>query len=66
MTGKFGKFGRDNGMKDFSDSIPDGSLVHASRIPSAPGRGTRIISGFQAAADKWTASYSGELGVRGQ
>ena len=62
----FAQRARDNGMKDFPDPTSDGSLIDTSRIPSAAGSGARSISGFQAAADKCTPIYSGELGLRVQ
>jgi len=63
---KFAQCASDNGMKVFPDPTSNGPLVDASRIPSAAGRGARSISGFQAAADKYTAIDSGELGPRVQ
>ena len=63
---KFAQCIRANGVPDFPDPTPDGPLIDTSRIPSAAGRGAHSIPGFQAAADKCTAMYSGELGLQGQ
>ncbi len=63
---KFAQCIRDNGVPDFPDPTPNGPLIDTSRIPSAAGRGARSIPGFDAAAHKCTAIYSGELGLRGQ
>ncbi len=63
---KFAQCVRDNGVPDFPDPTPNGPLIDTSRIPSAAGRGARSIPGFQAAAHKCTATYSGELGLQGQ
>ena len=62
---KFAQCIRDNGVPDFPDPTPNGPLIDTSRIPSAGGRGARSIPGFQAAADKCRAIYSGELELRG-
>ena len=53
-----------HGMKDFSD--PNGPLVDPVRIPSAARRGAGSISGFQAAANEYTAIDSGKLGLQGK
>jgi len=63
---EFAQCMRDNGVEDFPDPTKDGPLIDTNRIPSAAGRGARSIPGFQAAADKCTAIYSGELGLRGR
>jgi hypothetical protein len=63
---KFAQCMRENGVPDFPDPTPNGPLIDTSRIPSAAGRGAQSIPGFQAAANKCTANYSGELGLRGQ
>ncbi len=63
---KFAQCMRNNGVPDFPDPTPNGPLIDTSRIPSAAGRGARSIPGFRAAADKCSAVYSGELGLRGQ
>jgi hypothetical protein len=63
---KFAQCMRNNGVKDFPDPTRDGPLIDTSRIPSAAGRGARSIPGFQAAMQKCTAIYSGELGLKGQ
>jgi hypothetical protein len=57
---------RDNGVKDFPDPTKDGPLIDTNRIPSAAGRGALSIPGFQAATDKCSGIYSGELGLKGQ
>jgi hypothetical protein len=61
---EFAQCMRDNGIKDFPDPTRDGPLIDTTRIPSAAGRGARSIPGFQAAMQKCTAVYSGELGVK--
>jgi hypothetical protein len=61
---EFAQCMRDNGVKDFPDPTRDGPLIDTTRIPSAAGRGARSIPGFQAAMQKCTAIYSGELGVK--
>ena len=61
---KFAQCIRDNGVKDFPDPTPDGALIDTSRMPGSPG--ARSIPGFQAAIDKCSAIYSGELGLKGQ
>jgi hypothetical protein len=61
---EFAQCMRDNGIKDFPDPTRDGPLIDTTRIPSAAGRGARSIPGFQAATQKCTAVYSGELGVK--
>jgi hypothetical protein len=63
---EFAQCMRDNGVKDFPDPTADGPLIDTTRIPSAAGRGARSIPGFQAAVDRCTGIYSGELGLRGQ
>jgi hypothetical protein len=63
---EFAQCMRDNGVQDFPDPAPDGPLIDTTRIPSAAGRGARSIPGFQAAVDKCTDVYSGELGLGGQ
>ena len=63
---EFAQCMRDNGVEDFPDPTKDGPLIDTNRIPSAAGRGALSIPGFQAAADKCTAIYSGELGLRGR
>jgi hypothetical protein len=63
---KFAQCMRNNGVPDFPDPTPNGPLIDTTRIPSAAGRGARSIPGFQAAAHKCTAIYSGELGLRRQ
>jgi len=63
---KFAQCMRDNGIKDFPDPTPDGALIDTNRIPSAAGRGARSIPGFQAAVQKCSAIYSGELGLKRQ
>jgi hypothetical protein len=54
---------RDNGVEDFPDPTADGPLIDTRRIPSAAGRGARSIPGFDAAAQKCGAVFSGELGL---
>jgi hypothetical protein len=63
---EFAQCMRDSGVKDFPDPTRDGPLIDTSRIPSAAGRGARSIPGFQAAMQRCTAIYSGELGLKGQ
>jgi hypothetical protein len=63
---KFAQCIRENGVPDFPDPTPNGPLIDTNRIPSAAGRGARSLPGFHAAANKCTAIYSGELGLRGQ
>jgi hypothetical protein len=63
---EFAQCMRDNGVEDFPDPAPNGPLIDTSRIPSAAGRGALSIPGFQAAADKCTDVYSGELGLGDQ
>ena len=62
---EFAKCMRENGVPDFPDPTPNGPLIDTSRIPSAAGRGARSIPGFQAAAGRCTAVYSGALGLPG-
>jgi hypothetical protein len=63
---KFGWCADDCSFGDFPDPTPDGSLVHTSRIPSAPNWGARSMTGLHAAADRCTAIDAGELGLRVQ
>jgi hypothetical protein len=63
---KFAQCMRENGVPDFPDPTPNGPLIDTGRIPSAAGRGARSIPGFDVAAHKCTAIYSGELGLRSQ
>jgi hypothetical protein len=61
---EFAQCMRDNGIEDFPDPIRNGPLIDTSKMPGAPG--ARSIPGFDAAADKCAAIYSGELGLPGQ
>jgi hypothetical protein len=63
---EFAQCMRDNGVEDFPDPAEDGPLIDTTRIPSAAGRGALSIPGFQAATDKCSEVYSGELGLGGQ
>jgi hypothetical protein len=63
---KFAQCMRTHGVRDFPDPTPNGALIDTNRIPSAAGRGALSIPGFQAAADKCTGIYSGQLGLRVQ
>jgi hypothetical protein len=55
---KFAQCMRDNGVTDFPDPAPDGPIINVS--------GANSIPGFQAAKDKCSAIYSGQLGLGGQ
>jgi hypothetical protein len=61
---EFAQCMRDNGVPDFPDPTPNGPLVDTRRIPSAARNGG--LSVINAAMQKCTAIYSGELGLRGQ
>jgi len=61
---EFAQCVRDNGVPDFPDPTPNGPLVDTRRIPSAARNGGLSI--INAAMQKCTAIYSGELGLRGQ
>ena len=61
---EFAQCVRDNGVPDFPDPTPNGPLVDTNRIPSAATAGGMSI--LNAAMQKCTAIYSGELGLRGQ
>jgi hypothetical protein len=61
---KFAQCMRESGVPDFPDPTPNGPLIDTNRIPSAAGRGALSIPGFQAAAHKCSAMYSGELGLQ--
>jgi len=61
---EFAQCMRDNGVPDFPDPTPNGPLVDTRRIPSAARNGGLSI--INAAMQKCTAIYSGELGLRGQ
>ncbi len=61
---KFAQCMRENGVPDFPDPTPNGPLIDTTRVPSAAGRGALSIPGFQAAAHKCSALYSGELGLQ--
>jgi len=63
---KFAQCMRDNGVRDFPDPTPNGPLIDTNRIPSAAGRGARSIPGFVATTQKCGATYSAELGLKGQ
>jgi len=63
---QFAQCTHDNGGKDFLHSAADAPLVDTSQLPSAPGKGAHSIPGFQSAADRCTAIYSGERGLGGQ
>jgi hypothetical protein len=55
---KFAQCMRDNGVSNFPDPTPDGPLIDVN--------GAHSIPGFQAAEDKCSAMYAGQLGLRGQ
>jgi hypothetical protein len=55
---KFAQCMRANGVPDFPDPTPDGPIIDV--------KGASSIPGFQAAKDKCSAIYSGQLGLRGQ
>jgi hypothetical protein len=59
---RFASRARDNRLKDVPDHASNEPLVDTSRIPSAADRGTRSISGTQAAANEYAALDSGQLG----
>ncbi len=61
---EFAQCMRDNGVENFPDPTQNGPLIDTTRMPGEPS--ARSIPGFDAAADKCTAIYSGELGLRGQ
>jgi hypothetical protein len=61
---EFAQCMRDNGVEDFPDPVEDGPLIDTSRMPGAPG--ALSIPGFQAAQDKCSEVYSGELGLEDQ
>jgi hypothetical protein len=58
---EFAQCMRDNGIKDFPDPTADGPLIDTNRMPGAPA--AHSIPGFDAAAHKCTAAFSGELGL---
>jgi hypothetical protein len=60
---EFAQCMRDNGIEDFPDPVEDGPLIDTSRMPGAPG--ARSIPGFQAAQDKCSEVFAGELGLEG-
>jgi hypothetical protein len=55
---EFAQCMRDNGVPDFPDPTPNGPVINVN--------GANSIPGFQAAKDKCSAIYSGQLGLRGQ
>ena len=55
---KFAQCMRANGVPDFPDPTADGPLIDVN--------GANSIPGFQAAKDKCSAIYSGQLGLGGQ
>ena len=55
---KFAQCMRANGVPDFPDPTPEGPIIDV--------KGANSIPGFQAAKDKCSAIYSGQLGLRGQ
>jgi hypothetical protein len=55
---KFAECMRANGVPDFADPTPHGPLISVN--------GAHRIPGFQAAKDKCSAMYSGELGLQSQ
>ena len=61
---KFAQCMRDNGVRDFPDPTEDGPIIDTSRMPGSPG--ARSIPGFQAAQEKCSAIYSGQMGIRRQ
>jgi hypothetical protein len=61
---KFAQCMRDNGIKDFPDPAADGPLIDTNRMPGAPA--AHSIPGFDAAAHKCIAAFSGELGLKRQ
>lgn len=61
---QFAQCMRENGVPDFPDPAPDAPLIDTNRIPSAAGRGALDIPELQAAMDKCSAIFGGELGLR--
>jgi hypothetical protein len=59
---RFARCMREHGVRDFPDPAPDAPLIDTTRIPSAAGRGARSIPGFDAAAHRCAAAFSGQLG----
>jgi hypothetical protein len=55
---EFAQCMRANGVPDFPDPTPDGPVIDVN--------GANSIPGFQAAKDKCSAIYSGQLGMGGQ
>jgi hypothetical protein len=55
---KFAQCMRANGVPDFPDPTPDGPVINVN--------GAHSIPGFEAAQEKCSAIYSGQLGVRDQ
>jgi hypothetical protein len=63
---RFAPRARDNRMRDVQESTSSKTPVFTRRTPSAAKKGTRSISGDQAAAIEYVAVDSGELGLRDQ
>jgi hypothetical protein len=55
---RFAQCMRANGVPDFPDPTPDGPIIDVN--------GAHSIPGFQAAKDKCTSLYAGQMGLRGQ
>jgi len=63
---KFAQCMRDDGVSDFPDPTADGPIIDTTRIPSMAGKDPRSDPGFNAAKDKCSATYSGQMGLGGQ
>ena len=62
---KFAQCMRDNGVPDFPDPTANGPIIDTTRIPSMAGKDPRSDPGFNAAKNKCSAIYSGQLGLGG-
>jgi hypothetical protein len=62
---KFAQCMRDNGVPDFPDPTADGPIIDTTRIPSMAGKDPRSDPGFNAAKNKCSAIYSGQMGLPG-
>jgi len=60
---KFAQCMRDNGVPDFPDPTADGPIIDTNRIPSMAGKSPRTDPGFNAAKDRCSAIYRGQLGL---
>ena len=60
---KFAQCMRDKGVPDFPDPTANGPIIDTTRIPSMAGKDARSDPEFNAALNKCSAVYSGQMGL---